>query len=853
MNFRVPALERRLSHYPVIAAFIFCHLLPVFRLAAAPSDDAPLKPLAELHTGTTQALAQQTFSPDGSLLATSRKWSSQPFSTTPTRGVDLIVWDAETGDAKAKVADGWLGFAFNGSGNVLAVWTDREVSILEPESGKRLATLVHHGVEYAKFLPQADLVVTQTRGSKGFKRVASELHFWSTKTWERVETKIDRYMPLICPAVSTDGKYVAGYKPAPRNVKNRKSQLKLWDLGTGQELPAPKRLPDSLRMASTSGFTPGIGFTNDGKALCVFPLLWDIEATELKPISISFDVYRDVSWPRGSLYAHPEVSFQPSKKRAKIIDGKILVWDAHEGKPIAEFINPVREEPVNTVPHLRDSIMGVPWVFDRALAFTTKDASAGSGTVDIWETSNGKKTRSIVLDELDFQLDGQGRRADLTSPLVRVAKDGKTIVVLEAATNIDQKKRSCRVTAYDFETGKRQYQLNGHNDFVSSLCLSPGGRLIATGSGADPQWDGKTGEVKLWDLKTGKLIRTVIHQGADVLCLAFDSRGEHLAIGREMNQSDPEVSLWEVSTGIKLLSLQLPPSNAVVRSPFGSPYENKHQNILGQPHSLAFSSDDRLLAVGGNDQLSLWNMPNGEFRSIGRSFGPVHRLQFSKDGEKLYFGTHHLYEVQVSKLRGRQALAEQVFRPMDAVSISGEFAMAASDRLIASCSAPFHINSGEVSLWDVENKELLDVICHDGVRSVDFTPDSQLVTGSIPPERFSTTILDPKTGGVLVRFRQSGHAAIQFSPGGEVFAALKTVPRSTKLIRHHRGYLQAERTSSVAGIYLWDTRTGRKLAELPHEASTRVLFSPDGKILASVGPVSTKLWQVSEFTRGAAD
>jgi len=844
MDSGVFAIALRLTNGFVLAASLL--LFPAFRLSAAPSDDVPIKPVAELHTGLTEGVRQQMFSPDGSLLVTSRRLSNLHFNSVSNRGMDLVVWDVKTGDVRAKVADGWSGFAFNNSGSVLAVWTDQEVSILDPGTGNRLATLEHQNVEHIQFLLQVDLVVTQTWGMEGFERVASELRFWNTTTWERVETKIDPFLPLISPAVSSDGKYVAGYEPAPRNVENGQSQLKLWEVDMGREVPIPKTLPDSLRLASNSAIIRQVvGFTRDGKSLCVPPVLWDIEAAEVKPIPNSFDEH-DIVHP----FLLADLHFQRKKKRAAIIEGKVFVWDSHEGEPIAEFINPVKEQPVDWVPDLSGSIMSRPWVVDNALGFTTKDTVTGSGTVEIWETASGKIIRSIVLDEPDLQLGGKHWIADSKSPLVRVAKDGKTIVVLEAGRNDLQKQRSCRITAYDYETGKRKYQLNGHNNFVSCLCLSSDSRLIATGSGADQKFDAESGEVKLWDLNTGELIRTVIQQGGSVLCLAFNSRGDQLAIGRNMSQAYPEVGLWEVSTGTKLLRLQLPPSNDVVRSPTGIPYE-KHQNALNQPHSLAFSSDDRLLAVGGQAQLSLWNMPSGEFRSIGRIDGfPEQALRFSKDGEKLYRGSNQLHEIQVSKLRDRQAITEQVFRPTDAVSISGEFAMDTSDRLIAGCSMR---NSGEISLWDTEKKELIAVFNREGVRSVDFTPNNQLVTGSIHPERFTTTFLDPETGDILFRFRHSGHPAMQFSPGGEAFATLKVVPISTKLIRHPEGYLQVKRTGSVAGVDLWDTRTGRKLAELPHEASSRVLFSPDGKILVSVGPVSVHLWKVSEFTRSAAD
>ena len=686
MIFTLGAFEKGVSRRPALVVFVLCFLLADFQVLAEGLGGEAAKPFAELPSGTAQASGRQRFSPDGSFLAT---WGA----------AGLTIWDVETGDAKVKVAEGCSGFEISNRGKVLAVWTSDEVRILDPDSGSRLATLDHRNVGFVEFLPEADLLVTKESGWKAFGRLTpSEMRFWSTKTWKRFETKVDRYFPLLCPTVSPDGKYVAGYEPASPNTKSKKSQLKLWDVETGREILPPKELPDALRMAPVSAFSLGVGFTHDSKALCVYPILWDIEAAELSAISTSFDFYRDVSWPKDSVFAHPELSTQSSPNRAKIIDGKIFVWDAHEGEPIAEFVNPVKERPVNTIPHTHASIMQIPWVFDKALAFTTKDISAGSGTLDIWDAANEKITRSIVLEGLDTQLDGKQWRHDSASPQICVSKDGKTIVVLESASNVQEKKRSCRITAYDFESGKRKYRLEGHNDFVSSLCLSPDSRLIATGSGADQHrhWDANSGEVKIWDLQSGELVRTIINQGGNIFCLAFDNQGEHLAVGRDVHQSDPEVSLWKVSNGTNLLSLQRAPPEAVVRSPAGIPHIQPSHS-LGQPYSLAFSPNNALLAVGGDDQLSLWNMPSGELRYLGRSDGRVHDIHFAKDGGKLYLGKRHLNEVQVSELREPQAPAQQVFRPTDAVWIDGKFAIDATGRWIASCSASFHIHTGEIS------------------------------------------------------------------------------------------------------------------------------------------------------------
>ncbi len=50
--------------------------------------------------------------------------------------------------------------------------------------------------------------------------------------------------------------------------------------------------------------------------------------------------------------------------------------------------------------------------------------------------------------------------------------------------------------------GSSQRKLQGHNDWIYALAVSPDGKTVASGS-----WDG---EVKLWNLADGKLVRTII-------------------------------------------------------------------------------------------------------------------------------------------------------------------------------------------------------------------------------------------------------------------------------------------------------------------------------------------------------
>ena len=50
--------------------------------------------------------------------------------------------------------------------------------------------------------------------------------------------------------------------------------------------------------------------------------------------------------------------------------------------------------------------------------------------------------------------------------------------------------------------GSPQRRLQGHNDWIYALAVSRDGKTVASGS-----WDG---EVKLWNLADGKLVRTIV-------------------------------------------------------------------------------------------------------------------------------------------------------------------------------------------------------------------------------------------------------------------------------------------------------------------------------------------------------
>jgi WD40 repeat protein len=90
--------------------------------------------------------------------------------------------------------------------------------------------------------------------------------------------------------------------------------------------------------------------------------------------------------------------------------------------------------------------------------------------------------------------------------------------------------------------------------------------------------------IKLWEVSSGRLIRSLEGHSGHVYSVAFSPDGKMLASG----DLDQTIKLWEVSSGRLIRSLE---------------------GHSGPVHSVAFSPDGKMLASGGSDQaIKLWEV-----------------------------------------------------------------------------------------------------------------------------------------------------------------------------------------------------------------------------------------------------
>jgi WD40 repeat protein len=331
-----------------------------------------------------------------------------------------------------------------------------------------------------------------------------------------------------------------------------------------------------------------------------------------------------------------------------------------------------------------------------------------------------------------------------------------------------------------------------HN--IESLALSPDGNTIAAGS--------TNGWVKLWDIKTGKFIKTLIyHDNFEkvVHSVAFSPNGKLLAIGR-----CGFIELWDTIDW---------KFNSILKK--GGDY----WDII---NSLTFSPDGKTIASGTKyKSINLWDISTGKLKmTLNGHKDEVLKVVFSPDGKKIASGskdnTIKIWDSTTFKLI---STFEHQSARINAVTFSP------NGEIIASGSG-----DGTIKLWDVSSGKLIKEFLgqeDSHLFSLVFSTDGKkIITGT----NDFIKIWDIETGEIITTIKSSDDR-----PAGSMQVILGT----------DKNCIISGSTSGL--IEFWDIETGDLNKVFKGSAGGFALFNSDGTI-SSYNSANTQVWDVKTQT-----
>ena len=571
-------------------------------LASSSNEDGTIR-LWDVATGTLQ----QTFtlfpyitgvclSPDGRTLAGVKE---------DEVGYQLELWDVATGALRhtlypsvAGSPDRILSMDFSPDGRTLVSGHSNRVRLWDVTTGELRRTLNAHTdggsptrvVNIVRFSPDGKTLVSAILEEKRSQdeNNAYTIHLWDVASGEPLKRHTGHIDTVSSACWSQDGQTLAS--------ASRDGTIRLWDAENGEPL---KRLTGHTDAVSSTCWSPDrqtlASASRDGTIR-----LWDVVS------GVPRHTFMGHTPPVLNLYWGGDdqtlvCSYGDGKVRLWNDDGEVQLWDVVTGISRHSLFYDIttsdkslslsadgqllaRENEDSTIRlwdvatgALRHTFTGHTSL--SSLCFSADGQTLASASrnnpIRLWDVTTGTSLKTLgtttgFTDSMAFSPDGQTlasggngiRLWDVATGTLRHTFTGHTNQILSLCFSPDgqtlasgnglsewpeQGMPEYAIQLWNVPAGELRKTLAGHAGRVNSLCFSPDGQTLASGGGyviieqcAAPSADNT---VRVWDVATGELQRTLIGHTGEVLSVRFSADGQMLASG----SADGTVLLWEMN------------------------------------------------------------------------------------------------------------------------------------------------------------------------------------------------------------------------------------------------------------------------------------------------------------------
>ncbi len=542
------------------------------------------------------------YSPDGTLLAVGGTGGVQILKASTGALLTCLHTTAATVTSVAFSPDGKTLAVGGGTIDVTGNWNGGVAELWLVSGWRRinvLPTIASVVISSVTFSPDGSMVADGGHGGP----TGGVLETWAVSTGKPIATLATAADAGVSSVVfSPDGKTIAD---GGGSFKSGAGVLELWTVSTGKLL--------STLTANCTGIS-SVGYAPDGQVLAVggesatggVLELWNVSTASLtSSLKTKANLYiSTVAFsPDGSTVADGGDSSN---------GGVLELWNVSTGKMVSSLAIGV------------DLVFSVAFSPDgKTLADGGQNNDTAAGALEFWDLATGTSIGSPETFPNGY------------TKAVAISPNGNTLV--QGGVTYDDAGPVGDIELWNVSTGKVTGILSPTaNNIVYTVSFSPNGKMLADGGAI---YDSATGNIsggalELWDISTGKLVRTLNGSASFIVnSVAFSPDGTMIAAGGATANSAGTITggvlkLWLVSTGALLETFSTGAQSGVA--------------------SVAFSPDGSTIAAGGSvtngtvaGVLEMWNASSGALiKSLNTTAGGgVTCVAFSRDGSTLADGT----------------------------------------------------------------------------------------------------------------------------------------------------------------------------------------------------------------------